>query len=576
MIGLSLEQRAVVDAPLVPFSVMACAGSGKTRTAVRRLAEIRRQLGANRGHVALLSFSNVAVETFRSDYEKLVAQGPASAGRHRVCIETADSFIAGNILRPHAYRTMGSAKAAYLVTGAEPFLRAFKFWIDEIPKNISELRVGFRAGQPYFFYDYYGKVTELNFGGASNPVKQLGKAGGYTYELGRYWAYQTLRQQPAILKALVRRYPYILVDEAQDIGALHRAILELLMSAGTQVSLIGDPNQAIYEFAGAEGSFLAGYAEQYGITEYSLTKNYRSVPAILSVANAISMRLDEPNRVPPESKHGAFFIPYSKPELRNLVDAFQATVAAAGLDCTRSAVLCRAKDMADELRGTDATHGQGLVKMFVAAALWRDARHDYFEAFNVAAACIISLLADAPESTLNQLQKSAQHPEIRPLRRLIWSFVRDSRVGLPSATLIGNKEWHMRLIESVNVLLSRICSAYGYSFPEKLRMKLKNSKLPCAPLMGEIRAEEVFKGVRIDTVHQVKGKSLDAVLYIATKAHLRALIDGVGTEDGRIGYVAVTRAKDLLWLGVPDGCVKDFRAALVAAGFQELPAAAIG
>lgn len=100
------------------MSVIACAGSGKTYTAVRRLAEIRRQLGDHRGRVALLSFSNVAVDTFKREYQDLVQSASAGIAHDRVEIDTLDGFITGNVLHPHAYRTMGAQQAAFLVTGS--------------------------------------------------------------------------------------------------------------------------------------------------------------------------------------------------------------------------------------------------------------------------------------------------------------------------------------------------------------------------------------------------------------------------------------------------------------------------
>jgi superfamily I DNA/RNA helicase len=62
------EQQDILDADLVPLKVIACAGSGKTATAVRRLVEVRRRMGQSRGYAVLLSYSNVAVDTFRSEY----------------------------------------------------------------------------------------------------------------------------------------------------------------------------------------------------------------------------------------------------------------------------------------------------------------------------------------------------------------------------------------------------------------------------------------------------------------------------------------------------------------------------
>jgi hypothetical protein len=69
-------------------------------------------------------------------------------------------------------------------------------------------------------------------------------------------------------------------------------------------------------------------------------------------------------------------------------------------------------------------------------------------------------------------------------------------------------------------------------------------------------------------VHKVKGESLDAVLYVAKKPHVRALLDGTGTEDGRIGYVALTRARDLFVLAGPGSCLPEFEPELQSAGLK--------
>lgn len=74
--------------------------------------------------------------------------------------------------------------------------------------------------------------------------------------------------------------------------------------------------------------------------------------------------------------------------------------------------------------------------------------------------------------------------------------------------------------------------------------------------------------IRVDTVHQVKGESLDAVLYITTKEHAAALLAGVNSEVGRIGYVAVTRARNLLWVAIPANSLAELKPALLARGFQ--------
>lgn len=574
MNGNSAEQRDIINAPLTPMSVIACAGSGKTRTAVRRLAEIRRQLGNHRGRVALLSFSNVAVNTFTQGYQALVQTMSLGAGSGRVEIDTLDGFITRNVLHPHAYRTMGASQTAYLVMGGEAFLKGFTFWTGQYPMSVTKMQVNIDGNALSFYYSQNDQVIQLPYADSLKLVERLGRTGAYTHNLGRYWCYRTLQDQPAILRALVRRYPHILIDEAQDIGTMHQAIIEQLIAAGATVSLIGDPNQGIYEFAGANGQFLAGYGQRPGVANYALTRNYRSVPAILDLANRVSARTDDADRDAPATVHGAFFIPYMTKDREKLIESFQAATIAAGLQVENSAVVCRGRELANKLAGNVAPVGQGIVKEFALAALLRDKHQDYLGAFKLLAGCITNLLADPPKGLVAQLTQPSRYPETRPVCRLVWNFTRDANSGLPSSELIANTEWHPQLIKRVKVLLETLEKEHGLKSADNLGNKMAKTGLPNEALLaakdlGSNRAPRL----RIDTVHQVKGESLDAVLYMATNEHVSALLAGVGSEVGRIGYVAVTRAKNLFWLAVPANALKELQSALTAYGFKEVGAA---
>lgn len=574
MTRLSHEQRAVVDAPTKPLSVVACAGSGKTRTAVHRLVEIRRRLGEDRGRVALLSFSNIAVDTFRESYRHLAQTLPATAGRDRVDIDTLDAFITSNVLRPHAHRTMGAEQTAYFVSGSEPFLAGFTFMTQQrFPLSITAMRVGFRNGDFHFFYNVHGQSVDLNSATALGLIARFGRTGAYTHDLGRYWCHRVLREQPALLRALVHRYPHVLIDESQDIGPCHQAILDLLADAGMEISLIGDPNQGIYEFSGADGRFLTEYGNRAGVASFSLTKNYRSVPAILAVANQLSNRDDTHDRNAPDTPHGAFFAPYRPNDRDQLIESFEATVVAAGLEPKRSAILCRAVKLADELSGSDTPVGWGLIKEFVLASILRDKRRDYRRSFESAARCIVGLLDDPPQNLLVALLNPARYPEIRPMHRLLWQFVRDTDVGLPPSTLLADTEWLPRLIERVRQLLATLQGEFGLAFTGNLGTKLTRRDLPHASLVAaDDLGTQRNSRIRVDTVHKAKGESLDAVLYMATREHIEAMLDGVASEVGRIGYVAVTRARNLFWLGVPAAALPNLRQRLTNLGFREVGA----
>lgn len=570
MIEPSPEQQLVIDAPLVPLAVTACAGSGKTATAIQRLVEMRRRLAGAKGRIALLSFSNVAVETFRQGYQELSQTLPGGSGRNRVDIDTLDGFITTQIMRAHAHRTMGANQTAFLVTGGEPFLAGFNCPTRDHPIPASDIKVRLNAGQPLFYYTVHGNEMPLNQVDASRVVDRLGRVGAYTHDLGRYWCYRVLSEQPVVLRALARRYPHIIVDEAQDIGVLHQELLELLIGAGVQVSLIGDPNQAIYEFADADGLFLRSYHERDGVAPYSLTRNYRSLPSILSVANHLSGRADDPDRDDELPPLGAYFIGYGEQALPPLLDAFHAELGRQAINPDRAAVVCRAAAMASRLSGERDPEGRGAVKLFAEAAVLRDQCSDFLGAFRMVARGIVSQLDGPPPGLLNRLSGVAHDRELRELRRRLWLFTRDPAQGLPASSLPASGQWLPLLQERVAQLLREIQRDFGLATLDGLTRRLTRALLPAGPLSAELEVEvEQEPKARVRTVHQVKGESIDAVLYVANRANIEAMLNGMDTEVGRIGYVAVTRACNLLWLAVPTAALAALRPQLEQAGFLE-------
>ncbi|QGU14921.1 MULTISPECIES: ATP-dependent helicase [Enterobacteriaceae] len=565
---LSDEQKKFINAPLGPIAVTACAGSGKTATAIRRLIAIRQKMEESRGRVVLLSFSNVAVDTFNKGYDQLASVLSDDANRKRVEVDTLDGFFTKYILRPHAYRAMGASQAAYLVTGTEPFLSSFQYWPEEgRPLPLKDIRIGIQNGN-IFFTNSNGGTEKLNTVRALKAVVSLGETGAYTHELGRYWVYQTLVSQPAVLRALAARYPHILVDEAQDLGTLHQAILELLIDAGVQVSLIGDVNQSIYGFAGADGSFLNTFTERAEVTGYKLTRNYRSLPSIINVANLLCERDDEPDRA--AEKGGAYFIGYKESELPKLFESFQAHFQKLGMRHQDAVILSRGADRVAKLAGKTIPPGRGTIAMLSEAALLRDQKGLYHDCFKCVCRAVVGLLANPPHGLSSNLQGLPHETWMIGLRRLLWSFSRNTETGLPSSELTAKTEWHTKLVNNVRVLLADIEKQFGFKAVGTLGNRLAKTALTDAPLTGEVAAKDNGHGIRVETVHQVKGESIEAVLFVATKANIKALLSGTSGEEGRIGYVAITRARNLFLLAVPQSNLKELRGDLITAGFQEI------
>lgn len=567
---LSDEQIAVIRAPLQPIAVTACAGSGKTATAIRRLIAVREKLGDHRGRAVLLSFSNVAVNTFNKGYAELASGLPDSANRKRVEVDTLDGFFTQHVLRPHAYRTMGATQAAYLVSGSEPFLNSFQYWKSETerPIPIRDVQVGVENGKSVFFIDTHGASEHLDRAKARALIEKLGRTGAYTHDLGRYWVVRTLLNQPAILRALATRYPQILVDESQDLGTMHKVTLELLIKAGVQVSLIGDVNQGIFAFAGADGMFLKTYADRDGVEDYKLTRNYRSLPPIIDIANRLCGRNDEPDRQPEQG--GAFFVGYKDAEIPKLFSAFKDRLGELDIHSADAVILSRNADRAAKLAGTTAAPGQGVVNLFAEAALARDQQHRYQDAFRLVCNAVVSLIDDAPAGLSSALQGSPHETWMRGLRRLLWAFIRNAEFGLPSSSLQAKAQWHPKLVTNLRALLTETEQQFGLKTVATFGNKMAKKRLEDIALSGAKAVDHEAHGLRVETVHQVKGESIGAVLYVATKANITALLAGTATEDGRIGYVALTRAKDLFWLAVPNSCLGAMRPDLINAGFTEV------
>lgn len=571
MSALTPEQQAVVDAPMVPLCVIACAGSGKTKTAVHRLVQMRRNLGDARGRVALLSFSNIAVDTFRKAYEDLASSLPSGAGRSRVDIDTLDGFITTNIIRSHGHRTMASTRPAFLVTGNEAFLDGFKFSTSSFPQPITSLHLAYVSSNEVFFYIHNDQIELVDTSTARSLITKLGRTGAYTHDLGRYWAYRALKESPELLAVVARRYPHILIDEAQDIGSVHQAILELLIGAGSCVTLIGDPNQGIYEFAGADGKFLTDYHRRADVQRHTLQRNFRSAPSIVDLANSLCGRGDVAERPAPSMLHGAFFTGYKRDQHPQLIAAFNDAMSTAGADAKRSGILCRGNGLAKTLRGDEAPAGQGLVKTLAAAAVLRDRRKNFLKAFQHVAVAVVALLDSAPPGLVSQITQHSSYPRDRELRKVVWAFTRDAVGGLPSSSLVADKQWHPLLLTRIKVLLVQLETNFGLKRADNIGHKLSKKALPNVPLAS---VEDLIGSdaptLRVDTVHKAKGESLDAVLYMTAKEHAKALLEGVDTEVGRIGYVAATRARDLLWVAVPHNSLKELRPAFLAKGLKEV------
>lgn len=568
---LTAEQKAIVDADLEPLAVVACPGSGKTATAVRRLAEVRRRLEGTRGYVALLSYSNVAVDTFRIEYQQLRGRDGAS---DKVVIQTVDSFITSYLLRPHGARVMKSSRTPYLVLGGEPFLSNYKFGDQKNPIGIDELLLDRTAGQTVFYRRHRNGGTspldEEAIQGAREKAVALGKVGGYTYVLGRTWALRLLEAEPRLAKALARRFPQILVDEAQDVGSFEGAILDLLIDAGTKVSLIGDFHQSIYGFNFATGAYLREFAARPGVLDRPLTQNRRSLPSIVDVANALASTNSKPFRTTAPRLSGTYYWRYEETQLPQLMSAWATALVAEKYELHEATVLCRGGALLTRLAASAGDVGWSAVKHFAAAAIEREQRCDIFDVVYHCAKGIQLIVEGLPTSFTQDLKGFAGDADLRSMRRLVWMLIRSPNVGIPSAGLAAKGSWQPALKTNLDTWLSLVEAKTRFKRIATWGARVTTKDLPeVGPLLTIDIGQNDRAGLRQGTVHSAKGEGIPAVMYLTAKKDLDAMLAGTQDEEGRIGYVAVTRARDLLVVAIPKKTTKPTVQLLEAKGFLD-------
>jgi hypothetical protein len=216
---------------------------------------------------------------------------------------------------------------------------------------------------------------------------------------------------------------------------------------------------------------------------------------------------------------------------------------------TSSAILCRAHEQLQSIRGkTHYLKLQGAAKDLAEAAFFRDCRHDYEKAFK----CVEEFLRVSiwDDAKWEQYDESPESVEARKTRLEIWRFAKSSS-GLPSVSLVG-AAWLSTLKQRLTELAKRL----GADDIPGLGMKIQKRGLEPAQLsLPLFKNEGIFPLIRQETIHQVKGESIGGVLIFGSSKFWNSVVasvaSGENTEDRRLAYVGMTRARDLLIISLP-------------------------
>ncbi|MEM7619752.1 MAG: UvrD-helicase domain-containing protein [Pseudomonadota bacterium] len=579
---LTQEQEFAIKELPALSSVISCPGSGKTLTAALRMANRLSTWEHKSSGIALLSHTNVAIDSFTKEFIKLGYSGLPQLPHF---VGTLDGFLTQFLLANFGHLVMNCQRKPTLIHGGEKFLENndFKVWFplkngaNKHPVKVSDLCIGLsQDSKPYIYQDLHQtERPPVNAEYAKTALYNLAAQGFYSHNHARYWAFQILEKYPKIRKALAHRFREVIVDEAQDTNLWQQKILDKFIQEGCQISLIGDPDQSIFEFGQADTSYLIDHSQKEEVYKHKLSKNHRSNKAIVEVAKPLStFGTIEADRECDEPWHGAYIMSYTDGQENELLELFRSRTIEWGLEKDNCVAVARANNEVKKLRGENTNLDNSSTHQFIKATIQRDNFADPRSAYEIVDKLVLHLCDTDKDWTI--IKNDPNQKELYySLRKHVWQFVRDSNNGLPSATLKAKTEWHPKLKNNLRVFYSDLDYLPHISQPENLGQKIAAKNLEDIPISHLSLSKKRLDTIRVDTVHGVKGESLDATLYLANEKQITPVIKRFeGSRENnelvKIGYVAMTRPKHVLWLAIPEKTFNRKKDVFKNVGFHEL------
>ena len=274
------QRRAVEDdAPAV--AVIAGPGTGKTRTLVGRAAHLIEVRGAPAAAITAVTFTNKAAAELRARLEQRLGKrrckGLTVGTFHAIALRQLAAAGAAPALLEEA-EALRIAAEVLAAEGARGSAKKFLAWVSEVKNGRAA------AGD--------GAFPEACFRAYADRLAALGACDFDDLLLGALRLFEGGAAEAEPLRQGLR---HLLIDEFQDIDPLQYRLVQAWSAQSESVFIIGDPDQSIYRFRGAEpGCFDRFLADHGGLVPLHLDRNYRSSPEVLACAAAAIARNPAP------------------------------------------------------------------------------------------------------------------------------------------------------------------------------------------------------------------------------------------------------------------------------------------
>ena len=289
---LNEPQREAVRHTDGPLLILAGAGSGKTRVLTHRIAYLIEELGVNPWNILAITFTNKAAGEMRQRVDNLVGFGSESiwvSTFHSMCVRILRRFI----------DRLGydSRFTIYDTDDQKTLMKAVCKKVDIDTKQFKErmlLSVISSAKNEMILPEEF----ELNAGGDFAQLKiakvyreyeaQLKANNALDFDDLLVKTVQLLQTQPDVRENYQERFRYIMVDEYQDTNTVQFKLVGLLAGKYRNLCVVGDDDQSIYKFRGANIRNILDFEKEYPDAKViKLEQNYRSTGNILNAANGV-------------------------------------------------------------------------------------------------------------------------------------------------------------------------------------------------------------------------------------------------------------------------------------------------
>lgn len=567
---LTPQRQAYLDARGHTI-LTACPGSGKTTSIVKKLRVVSQYCAERYGKhtgFACLSFTNKACAELKQKYREMHDEKLTFPNE----VLTIDSFIMQYVVLPFWY-LCDACKKKPIVVNEEDILDHIYYnnvqiagkWLRYPVMELRQYSKIMYSKKPSIvsidkaaFKWNHKVVTDANEKSYCRAAILYRLSKGYVTSSDALWmACYILKHHQEVSRALISRFPYIIVDEAQDNSELHFEFFNLLKSAGLQnLEYVGDVCQSIYGFNNARPELLQAMMAEQGWNVLPMSECRRSNQRIIDLYSKLKS-----SDVPTITSHGVIDkgIPivvykYDEGNVRDIIRDFYQVCD--DNELSKRIILARGVNKCKTLAGVkdvDFKYWKSDLPYLLIDAVFALEASDMDYAFRKIRLVLSRLIAKDSPDAKRQFIHEIEHN--KDWNAKIFRFLKQ----IPSFSL-SFKEWSEQTCVLLHDFWELDEQPMFVPYQRQVGYKMKEMENVPVERFHQSRDEGSDYHKSIDTIHAVKGATLDAVLLF-----LSANSKGQGislndfprisvrymTESQRMIYVACSRAVNFLALAVP-------------------------